>query len=103
MEGNCLDSDPESKRKRETINVKKKGVTFHERHVEFAKWNDENSAGEIRTRREVQRAGMVIEAGEAGSKGDAGDVILDESVHVDDSGGVAELHAGDKHEDQRDY
>lgn len=45
----------------------------------------------------------MIEAGEAGSKRDTGDVVLDEAVDIDDSGSVAELHASHKHEDEGDY
>ena len=37
----------------------------------------------------MERSGVVIESGEARSKGDSGDVVLDEAVHIDDSGGAA--------------
>jgi hypothetical protein len=39
----------------------------------------------------VRKAGVMVESGEARSEGDSGDVILNEPVDVDDSGGVAEL------------
>lgn len=52
--------------------------------------------------REVKRSGVVVEAGEPRSEGDAGHVVLDEAVDVDDSGAVAEVDAGDEDEDERD-
>lgn len=45
---------------------------------------------------------MVVEAGEARSQWNAGDVILDQTVHVDGGGCVAELDAGHQHEKQSD-
>lgn len=45
---------------------------------------------------------MVVEPGEARSEGDAGDVVLDEAVDVDDGGAAAELRAGDQHEHEGD-
>lgn len=52
--------------------------------------------------REVERGGVVVEAGESRSEGDAGHVVLDEAVDVDDGGAVAEVDAGDEDEDERD-
>lgn len=42
----------------------------------------------------------MVEGGEARSEGDAGDVVLDEAVDVDDGDGVAELDAGHQYEQQ---
>lgn len=53
-------------------------------------------------RREVERGGVVVEAGESRSEGDAGHVVLDEAVDVDDGGAVAEVDAGNEDEDERD-
>lgn len=44
---------------------------------------------------------MVIEARQPRSKRDAGDVVLNETVDVDDGGGVTELDASDEYEDER--
>lgn len=51
----------------------------------------------------MQRTGMVIEIGEARSELSTGHVILDQSVHVDDSSGITELYAGDENEEERDH
>lgn len=42
----------------------------------------------------------MVESGQARSKRDAGDIILDETVDVDDGGGIAELDAGHQYENQ---
>lgn len=46
---------------------------------------------------------MVVKGGETGSKGGAGDVVLDETVDVYDGGGVAELDTGNEYEDEGDH
>ena len=43
---------------------------------------------------------MVIEARQPRSKRDAGDVVLNETIDVDNGGGVTELDASDKYEDE---
>lgn len=45
---------------------------------------------------------MVVEVGEARSEGNAGEIVLNEAIDIDDSGSVAELDAGDEHEDKCD-
>ena len=77
--------------------------TLKEGDVEVTEWDHEDGAGEIGAGREVERTGVVVELGEARSKGGAGDVVLDEAVYVDDGGGVAELDAGHEEEDERDH
>lgn len=69
--------------------------TFNKGDIEFTKRNDHNRAREISTGRKMKRPSMVIECGGAGSKGNTGDVVLNETVDVDDGGGVTELDAGD--------
>ena len=51
----------------------------------------------------MERCGVVVESSEARSEGNAGHVILDEAVDVDDGGAVAELDARHQHEHQRDH
>lgn len=46
---------------------------------------------------------MVIEARQPRSKRDAGDVVLNETIDVDNGGGVTELDASDKYEDERQH
>lgn len=77
-------------------------TTFYETKIQLADRNYKDSAGEIGARGEVHGGGVVVEAGEARSKWDAGDVILDQAVDVDGGGGVAELDAGHQHENQSD-
>lgn len=50
--------------------------------------------------REVERAGMVIEAGESRSEWSPGHIILNQAVDVDYGGGVAELDASDEEEEK---
>lgn len=45
----------------------------------------------------------MIESGEARSKRSTRDVILNETVNVDNGGCVAELNTGNKHEDESDH
>lgn len=47
----------------------------------------------------MKRAGVVVESGQTRSEGNAGNIILNETVDVDDGGGVAELDAGNEDED----
>lgn len=68
-------------------------IFFDEGDVEVTDGDDEHGTGEIGARSEVEGASVVVEGGEARSEGDAGDVVLDEPVDVDDGGGVAELDA----------
>ncbi|KAM4068263.1 hypothetical protein ACB094_M001300 [Castanea mollissima] len=73
--------------------------TLKKSDVEVADWDHEDGAGEIGARREVEEADVVVELGEARSEGGTRDVVLDETVNVDDGGGVAELNAGHEEED----
>lgn len=45
---------------------------------------------------------MVVEASKSRSEGNAGHVVLDETVDVDDGGAVAEIDAGDEDDDEGD-
>lgn len=46
---------------------------------------------------------MVVKASETRSERRTGDVVLDETVDIDDGGGVAKLNAGYQDEDERDH
>ncbi|KAF3972247.1 hypothetical protein CMV_004228 [Castanea mollissima] len=59
----------------------------------------EDGVGEIGAEREVEEAGVVVELGEVRSEGGTGDVVLDETVNVNDGGSVVELNAGHEEED----
>jgi hypothetical protein len=63
--------------------------TFDKGDVEVADGDDEHGAREIGTGRKVERAGVVVEGGEARSEWYPGDIVLDEPVDIDDGGGVA--------------
>lgn len=78
-------------------------TTSDESHVHFANREYGNGPSEIRIRGERQRAGVVVEGGEARSERNAGDVVLNQAVDVDDGGGVAELDAGDEDEHHGDH
>ena len=45
---------------------------------------------------------MVVEVGETRSERNAGEIVLNEAVNVDDGGSIAELDAGDEDEDKCD-
>lgn len=49
-----------------------------------------------------RRSGVVVKVRESGSEGDAGEVVLDEAVDVDDSGGAAELDGCEEEDEERE-
>lgn len=76
-------------------------TTSDEGDVNIPNGNDNHGPGEICGRREAG-GGLVVEAGETRSERNAGEIVLNEAVDVDDGGGVAELNASDEHEDESD-
>lgn len=71
--------------------------------IELPNGEDDDGAGEIGAGGEGCGAGMVIKAGKARSVRRPGEIVLDQPVHVDSGGGVAELHAGHQDEDEREH
>lgn len=76
-------------------------ILLDEANVQFANRNHNNGPRQIGAGRKMERAGVVIEARQPRSKLDAGDVVLNKTVDVDDGGGVTELDASDEYEDER--
>lgn len=74
--------------------------TFDKSYVQLAKRDHEHSAWEISMGREVERAGMMIEASESRSEWSPGHIILNQAVNVDYGGGVAELNASNEEEEK---
>lgn len=72
--------------------------TSEEGEREVEQRRDESGAGEVGSRRERERGGVVVEGRGAGAERGAGEVVLDEAVDADGSSGVAELDAGEEDE-----
>lgn len=72
-----------------------KARTFNEIEVQLTNGKHEYSAREI-GRSEERRTGVVIESSEARSEWDAGKIVLNEPVNVDDCDGIAQVDARDE-------
>ena len=73
-------------------------LTLKESEIEFAEWEDKYRARQIGAAVEAEGGGVVVEGGETRAERNAGDVILDETVNVYNSGRVAQVDASDEDE-----